>query len=269
MEVSGIVTLLTDFGLGDPYVAMMKGVILSINRDARLIDVGHQIQAGSIMQAAGFIEETFPYFPRGTVHVAVVDPTVGSDRRPIGIEAAGHLFVGPDNGIFWPVMEDHHVERIIHLTEESYFLPYITHTFHGREIFAPVAAHLSSGRDLGMMGSEMEDPARLRLPTAGRTDHSLIGRIIRIDNFGNLITNIHQSELESFLGSALPVFEIGNLTIGRLSRIYADGKAGEFIALINSSGLLEIAINQGRADRSFGVPQEEIVGIEIKVIRSV
>ena len=268
MEVSGIVTLLTDFGLGDPYVAMMKGVILSINRDARLIDVSHHIQAGSIIQAASFIKETFSYFPRGTVHVAVIDPTVGSKRRPIGLEAAGHLFVGPDNGTFWPIMEDHHAKKIIHLTEEDFFLPYITRTFHGREIFAPVAAHLSSGCDLGMMGPEMEDPVRLSLPTARRTGDSLIGRINRVDNFGNLITNIHQTELESFLGSARPKIEIGNLTIASLSQIYADGKVGEPLALINSSGLLEIALNLGRADRSVGVHPEAIVGVEIKVIRS-
>jgi hypothetical protein len=142
MKISGIITLLTDFGLSDPYVAMMKGVILSINPDARLIDISHQVRVGSILQAGGLIRETYPFLPRGTVHMVVVDPGVGSNRRLIGLEAGGHFFVGPDNGIFWPLIKDHQGARIINLIETKFFLSSVSHTFHGRDIFAPAAAHL-------------------------------------------------------------------------------------------------------------------------------
>jgi S-adenosylmethionine hydrolase len=268
MKTSGIITLVTDFGLSDPYVAMMKGVMLTINPDAHLIDISHQIRVGSILQAAGLIRETFSYFPRGTIHMAVVDPGVGSERRCIGLETEEHLFVGPDNGIFWPVIEDHKETRIVHLTKESYFLPCITRTFHGREVFAPVAAHLSMGIDLQAMGPMIEDPIELHVPMTdikGKTYH---GQVIRVDNFGNLITNIRRPELELFLKSAQPVTRVGNLTIKKLSHIYADVEEGEPLVLINSSDSLEIAVNLGRADTYVGVDPEEIIGTVVKVSRS-
>ena len=268
MKTSGIITLVTDFGLSDPYVAMMKGVILTINPDARLVDISHQIRVGSIFQAAGLIHETFSYFPRGTVHVAVVDPGVGSERRCIGLETEGHLFVGPDNGIFWPVIKDHKETRIVHLTTESYFLPHITCTFHGREVFAPVAAHLSMGIDLQMMGPMMEDPIELHVPMPKKEGETYHGQVIRVDNFGNLITNIRRPELELFLESAQPVTKIGNLTIKKLAHIYADVEEGEPLALINSSDSLEIAVNMARADRYIGVDSEEIIGTVVKVNKS-
>ncbi|NIR14345.1 MAG: SAM-dependent chlorinase/fluorinase, partial [Desulfobacterales bacterium] len=169
-----------------PYVAMMKGVILSINPGAQIVDISHQIRAGSIIQAAGLVHETFPFFPRGTVHVAVVDPGVGSERRLLGMEAGGHSFVGPDNGIFWPIIEGHKGTRIVHLTESKYFLPSISHTFHGREVFAPVAAHLSQGVSLKGMGSELSNPVKLHVPKPREGEGVLYGQITRVDNFGNL-----------------------------------------------------------------------------------
>ena len=268
MKASGIITLTTDFGLSDPYVAMMKGVILSINPDARLIDISHQIRVGAITQAAGIIRETYPFFPTGTVHVAVIDPTVGSRRRPIGLAVGGHLFVGPDNGIFWPVMEDRKDRRITHLNEGRYFLSRITHTFHGREVFAPVAAHLSLGDNLERMGPDILDPVTLAAKTASRKGKTYVGQVIRVDNFGNLITNIHREALKSFLGSARPMIKMGNLSIEGLSKIYADAKKGEPLALINSSDLLEIAINLGRADGYMGIKPEDTMGIEVKVDRT-
>ncbi len=268
MKTSGIITLLTDFGLSDPYVAMMKGVILSINPDAGLVDISHQVKVGSIIQAASIIQETFPFFPRGTVHVVVVDPTVGSDRRLIGLEAAGHLFIGPDNGIFWPVIEDHKNLKIIHLTESRYFLPHVTHTFHGREVLAPVAAHLSLGDDLEMMGPMIKDPIRLNIPVSQKKGETYYGEVIRVDNFGNLITNIHRAELDSFLGSARSVTRVGKLIIRNISNIYADAEVGKPLALINSSDLLEIAVNLGRADRYIGIDSEEIIGTAVKVNRA-
>lgn len=268
MKASGIITLTTDFGLSDPYVAMMKGVILSINPAARIVDVSHQVRAGSIIQAAGLIHETFPFYPKGTVHVAVVDPGVGSERRLMGMEAGGHFFVGPDNGVFWPLIEDYKGSEIIHLTESRYFLPSISHTFHGREVFAPVAAHLSQGVSLKRMGSKLSDPVQLHFPKPQKEGEKLYGQITRVDNFGNLITNIHRRDLESFLESFEPVIEVGDLTIKRLRPIYADAGEGEPLALINSSDWLEIAINLGRADKYVGLLSEEIIGVEVKVSKS-
>lgn len=265
MKRSGIVTLITDFGLRDHYVAMIKGVILSINPDAKLVDITHSIRAGSILHAAGLIRETFPYFPKGTVHVAVVDPGVGSERRVIGIEASGHLFVGPDNGIFWPVIEGYKAPRIVHLTRGSYFLEHITYTFHGREVFAPVAAHLSKGSNLRLMGSPIKDPVKLDSPLPRKIGEILYGQIMRIDNFGNLITNIYRKELEVFLESAKPVVTIGNLEIKELNHIYAEADKGEPLALINSSDLLEVAVNLGRASEYIGLHSEEIIGASVKV----
>jgi len=265
MQASGIITLTTDFGLSDPYVAMMKGVILTINPQAQVVDISHQVKAGSIIQAAGLVHETFSFFPKGTVHVAVVDPGVGSKRRLIGLEAHRHFFIGPDNGVFWPLMEDYKEAEIIHLTKKKYFLPSISHTFHGREVFAPVAAHLSLGVGLKRMGSKLSDPVKLHFAKPHQEGEILYGQVTRVDNFGNLISNIHRRDLESFLESFVPVIEVGDLTIKKLSPIYADVEEGEPLALINSSHWLEIAVNLGRASQYVGLPSEEIMGTEVKV----
>jgi S-adenosylmethionine hydrolase len=267
MKRSGIVTLTTDFGVVDPYLAMMKGVILSINNSARIVDINHHIMAGSIIQAAGMIRETFPFFPEGTVHVAIVDPGVGSDRRLIVLEAGGHLFVGPDNGIFWPVMAEYKKIMIVHLTEKRYFLPRITPTFHGRDVFAPVAAHLSLGVDSAKMGPVIKDPVKLSSPRPHRIDDILYGQVMRVDNFGNLITNISNEDIDIFLKKSKPIIHIGNLEIKKLDNIYSDVDKGEPLALIDSSNLLEIAVNLGRAAEYIGKDPGEIVGSVVKVSR--
>jgi S-adenosylmethionine hydrolase len=265
MKPSGIITLTTDFGLSDPYVAMMKGVILSINPSARLVDVTHQIGTGSISQAALLIRETFPYFPEGTVHLAVVDPGVGSNRRLIALHAGAHFFVGPDNGLFWPVFQDFGDAKAVHLTQPGHFLPSITETFHGREIFAPVAAHLSLGLSLESLGPSIHDLAKLTIPQPIVKEGVLCGQIIRVDNFGNLVTNIPSGDLQNFLQSGPPRIVAGKLVIRKLSRIYADCEEGEPLALINSSNLLEIAVNLGRASEYIGLKDGEIVGALVEV----
>jgi S-adenosylmethionine hydrolase len=268
MKPSGIITLTTDFGLSDPYVAMMKGVILSINPSARLVDVTHQIRTGSISQAALLIRETFPYFPKGTVHLAVVDPGVGSNRRLIALQAGAHFFVGPDNGLFWPVFRDFEGTEAVQLTQPRYFLPSITQTFHGREIFAPVAAHLSLGLSLRPLGHSVHDLTKLIIPQPHVKEGVLCGQIIRVDNFGNLVTNISSRELMDFLESSPPRIEAGRLVIRKLSRIYADCEEGAPLALINSSNLLEIAVNLGRASEYIGLKNGEIIGALVEVSKA-
>ena len=265
MDPSRIITLTTDFGLHDPYVAMMKGVILSIHSKARIIDITHQIQVGAIIHAADIVREAFAFFPKGTVHVAVIDPGVGSDRRLIGLEAGGHFFVGPDNGIFWPVIEDHKEAKIVHLIENVNFLSVVSHTFHGRDVFAPVAAYLSRGVDLEQMGPKIDDPHTLLYPSPGEKAGVLYGQTTRVDHFGNLITNIHRKDLNSFLESAHPVIEVGNLIIKKLSHTYSDVEEGESLALINSSDWLEISVHLGRASEYVGLKPEELLGTEVRV----
>jgi len=267
MTPSRIITLTTDFGLSDAYVAMMKGVILSINPSARLVDVTHQVGTGSIFQAALLIRETFPYFPEGTVHLAVVDPGVGSDRRLLALQAGAHFFVGPDNGLFWPVFRDFEGSKAVQLTQSRYFLPSITQTFHGREIFAPVAAHLSLGLSLESFGPTIEDLAKLTIPQPYIERAVLHGQIIRVDNFGNLVTNIPARELTDFLASCPPRIESGKLVIRKLSNIYADCEEGEPLALINSSNLLELAVNLGRASEYIGLKNGEILGALVEVAK--
>lgn len=269
MKCSGIITLTTDFGLSDPYVGIMKGVILSINPAARVIDVSHLIKAGSVLQAAGIIRESYTFFPKGTVHVAVVDPAVGTERRLILLETEEYLFVGPDNGIFWPIIVAHPDIKVIHLTESKYFLPNITHTFHGRDIFAPVAAHLSGGVDPSNMGPSINDPVPLKIPRPQQTGQVLSGQIIRVDHFGNLITNILQKDLDQFSGSARPFIKLGDLVIEGVSKTYADASEGETLAMIGSSGLLEIAVNLGRACDRLGLNSEDIVGMRTEITRRI
>jgi S-adenosylmethionine hydrolase len=267
MKPSGVITLTTDFGLRDPYVAMMKGVILTFHPGARLIDITHLIDPGAIAQAAGLIRDTFPFFPTGAVHVVVVDPGVGSERRPIAVAAAGHIFVGPDNGLFWPIIEAHAEARVIHMTEARYFRSPLSKTFHGRDLFAPAAAHLSLGVGLERLGATITDPVRLSLPEPRREGDSLVGQIVRIDHFGNLITNIHRSELERFLMAAPPVIEVGRKTIEGLGQAYTDVRQGELLALTDSSDYLEIAVNRGRAAEAIDLRSDLILGLEVVVKR--
>jgi S-adenosylmethionine hydrolase len=269
MNCSGIITLTTDFGLSDPYVGIMKGVILSMNPAARVIDISHLIRAGSVLQAAGIIQESYTFFPKGTVHVAVVDPEVGTERRLILLETEEYFFVGPDNGIFWPIIVAYPDTEVIHLTESKYFLPNITHTFHGRDIFAPVAAHISRGVDPRKMGHAISDPVPLKIPRPLQTKEVLSGQIIRVDHFGNLITNILQKDLDQFSGSARPVIKIGDLVIEGVCKTYADASAGETLAMIGSSGLLEIAVNLGRACDRLDLNSEDIMGMRIEVTKGI
>ncbi|MBW1667954.1 MAG: SAM-dependent chlorinase/fluorinase [Deltaproteobacteria bacterium] len=268
MKPCGIITLTTDFGLTDPYVAMMKGVILSINPLARFVDITHKIGTGSILQAGLVIQGSFSFFPEGTIHLAVVDPGVGTERRLMALSAGGHFFVGPDNGIFWPIIEENENIVAVELKEKAYFLPHVSSTFHGREILAPVAAHLSLGLGMEKIGPPLHDPVQLEIPRPFEKDGYLWGQVMLVDNFGNLITNITSKHLAKFLESSQPLVEVGNLVINRLSRTYSDLEKGKPLILINSFNLLEIAVNCARASEYVGINPEEIVGTVVKVGKS-
>lgn len=236
----------------DSYVGVMKGVILSIRRDATIVDISHQIDPGAILPAALMIRDVYKYFPKGTIHVAVVDPGVGSERRPVLIAAGGHFFVGPDNGIFQTIMEAHAEKEIIHLQNDKFFLPNPSSTFHGRDLFAPAAAHLLSGIAPLEMGAPIHDPTPLEIPIAHGRGTSLHGQVVRIDHFGNLITNIHASEMSRLADDRDLVIEVGDLSIKGVGRIYSEVPKGHVLALVGSTGFLEIAVNSGRASDRLG-----------------
>ena len=249
----GIITLLTDFGVKDPYVGIMKGVVLGLNPNAAIVDLTHQIEPGDITQAAHVIGESFSFFPPATIHVAVVDPGVGTNRKPILVKSRNHFFVGPDNGLFWPVISADSRALMVHLTNEKFFLPHISRTFHGRDIFAPVAGHLSLGTDPLIMGDSMENPMRIPDITPTRKGDTLFGRAMRIDHFGNVITNIRREDLARFLEGRQMVIRVKKESIGGVMETYADGAKGRLLALFGSTDHLEIAVNSGRADRLLNI----------------
>lgn len=258
-----IITLTTDFGERDPYVGMMKGVILSINPVARIVDITHQVPAGSIQQGGSIIKEAYTYFPLGTVHVGVIDPGVGGKRRPIVVLAGNHFFVGPDNGLLWPVMETQGHIDVIHLKEKRYWMHRISPTFHGRDIFAPVAAHLSLGVNPFLLGDRIDNPSTIALPLPCKKNSDLVGEVIRVDHFGNVITNITRGHLSPFLTSKGLTIKIGSLVLQKISTTYTDVPEGRPAALIGSSGHLEIAVNMGRATDYLG--KECVIGTKVIV----
>lgn len=240
-----IITLTTDFGLKDPYQGAMKGAILSINPGACLVDITHLVSPGNILEGAFILFEAYGFFPEGTIHVGVVDPGVGGKRMPLLIQTRRHFFIGPDNGFFSLLAEKEEVIRVINLTKKEFFLKEVSPTFHGRDIFAPVAAHLSLGADPSELGEEVKDYLRIELPRTEREGGVLKGEVIHIDSFGNLITNIRGEELKNY-GGPLEV-SLRGFNVGGVKKTYCTVEKGSPVALIGSSGFLEVAVNSGSA----------------------
>ncbi len=248
-----LITLTTDFGLSDSYVAQMKGAILTIAPDAVLVDVTHQIPAQDRGAAAAVLTDAVGAFPPGTIHLVVVDPGVGTARRAMAVEARGPedigvlRFVAPDNGVLTRVLEGRSISRAVQLTEPRFWRTSVSQTFHGRDVFGPVAAHWSLGIDVAEFGPPLDSPlVVLALPQPTRQGQSISGEVLRTDVFGNLITNIPATHLPEVDWPRLTV-EIGAQRIEGISRAYFDRPAGELVAVIGSSGLLEIAICCGSA----------------------
>ncbi|MDY6988788.1 MAG: SAM-dependent chlorinase/fluorinase [Thermodesulfobacteriota bacterium] len=252
-----IITLLTDFGLHDEYVGVMKGVVLSINSRVQLVDITHNISRHAATEAALVIKTSFGYFPKGSIHVIVVDPGVGGKRRILCLKKEGHFFVAPDNGVLSLVMEAGEAEHICAVTNEKYFLKPVSSTFHGRDILAPVAAHLSKGAPMASLGEKVgaSDVTTLKIPTPYLSSpRELVGSVMSIDHFGNLITNIDQQTLERFKGEARwadLVIRLGRFTIQGLSTSYDAVKKGAPICIMGSRNLLEIALNRQDARTYF------------------
>ena len=255
-----IITLLTDFGTRDAYVASMKGAILNLNPEAVLVDLSHEIPPQDVRAGALILAQAAPYFPPGTIDLAVVDPGVGSLRRALAACCRGHFWVGPDNGLFHLIFRQAFPLNIVALENPVYFRPQVSATFHGRDIFAPVAAHLSLGVDLSRLGPSITDPVLLDWPEPSFVPEAIRGEIIYVDHFGNLVSNVRAGELAAWRGNQAIKLQVGSLTIVELARTYFDVAPGEILALVGSHGFLEIACAMDNAARrlnaAVGLPVE-------------
>jgi S-adenosyl-L-methionine hydrolase (adenosine-forming) len=256
-----LITLLTDFGTRDAYVASMKGVILCLNPEAVLVDLTHQVPPQDIRAGALNLAAAMPYFPPDTIHLAVVDPGVGSPRRALAAHGRGCFWVGPDNGLFHLVFRQASALNIVSLENPAYFRPPVSATFHGRDIFAPVAAHLSLGVDLSRFGPPITDPILLDWPEPWFGPETIRGEIIYVDHFGNLISNVRAGELSAWLGKHNFRLKIGPVSILGLARNYTDVAPREFLALAGSHGYLEIACAMDNAARRLNAVEGLPVGI--------
>jgi S-adenosylmethionine hydrolase len=248
---SRIITLLTDFGLADHFVGVMKGVIAGIAPRARVIDISHQVEPYQLEQARFLLAQSWPWFPQGTIHIAVVDPGVGSTRRPLLVQAAGHSFIGPDNGIFSNLL-GLPGGRARELTNRKLFLKPVSATFHGRDIFAPCAAHLAAGLAPARLGPLVKDALRSTLDAPQRTGKRIwTGVVVHIDRFGNLITNLPAAEFPELATRPFSL-SVGMVTFESLTPNYAAAAPGEPLLLVGSSGNLEVACNQASAAQRLG-----------------
>lgn len=260
-----IITLTTDFGTSDAYVGTMKGVILGINPNVRVVDLTHAVPPQDIHEAAFTIYSAYRYFPKGTIHTVVVDPGVGSDRQAIVCEIDGAFFVCPDNGVLSYLLQaiDGSVEhrmKAVAIQNPGYHLPEVSNTFHGRDIFAPVAAHLSRGVPLASIGPRVENLVQLPIPIPEVSGNTITGQIVKIDRFGNAITNIS----ETVLAGEVSGYEINvqGVRLTHINRTYAESAVGEPLAIIGSFGVLEIAVNGGSAESRLGLKWGDVVEIQ-------
>ena len=263
------ITLLTDFGVRDEYVGLMKGVILSIFPSAVVVDITHQIEPQDLVQAAYTIMSSYRYFPKGTVHLVVIDPGVGGDRDIIAMKSKGHVFIAPDNGVLTLICDEGKIESIIRIDNTAFFLKSVSQTFHGRDIIAPVGAHIAKGVPLNTIGSEIGLMNILRLKDLSATISQageLVGSIVSIDRFGNLITNIDFKQLNDYARCGrdeIPQFWIGEKVVHGLSTAYINVDQQCPLAIIGSRGYLEIAVNRGSAQRYFNVDKGDMVKVTI------
>jgi S-adenosylmethionine hydrolase len=258
-----ILTLTTDFGTKDGFVGTLKGVIWSICPEAQIADISHEIAPQNVLEGALALWRAYPFFPPGTVHVAVVDPGVGTQRRPIAARLGGQFFVGPDNGLFTPMYEDARRNEwrleIVQLTNARYFLPNVSRTFHGRDIFSPVAAHLARGVSFGDLGPPVTEPVRIQLLHPQSTADGWQAHVTVIDVFGNLTTDLPAAEV---LGRGQPLFRLRGREVRGLSESYGHREAGDLIALVDSENYVEIAVVNGSAAHALGAQ----VGDPVEVV---
>ena len=262
-----IITLLTDFGLKDHYVASMKGVILDIYPYAVIVDISHDVPKYSIRTAAFILKCAYKYFPRGTIHVVVVDPGVGTQRRPIVVKTTNYYFVGPDNGVLMMAAQEDKIKEVYMIENPEFMRREISYTFHGRDIFAPTAAYLARGYSVKRVGRSVEDYIVPSFSRAKIKNRSIEGEIVHIDDFGNVITNISANDLKLLdveIGEKVLVEIGGNELKLRLVKSFGYAEKGEMVLIIDSGNLLEISINLGNAAEELKVDIGDQVCIKLR-----
>ena len=260
-----LITLTTDFGLNDHFVGTMKGVILDIVPEAEIVDVCHAVQAFDVLDGALTIAQAYSYFPNGTVHMVIVDPGVGTSRRPILLSTGRHYFVAPDNGVLSLVYGREERLQVRHINAEHYYRQPVSNTFHARDIFAPVAAFLAKGVEIAKFGEEITDFVRFNAPKPKPVDaQTLRGVILKVDRFGNMVTNFTPQDVPALFQPAPPAFKIlvGKREITELHANYAEGAPNEVFGILGSMGYLEIAANRAAAAQIVGSGK----GGEVKII---
>lgn len=254
-----IITLTTDFGTKDPYVAAMKGVILRINPEINIVDLTHEISPQNILEANLFLANSCPYFPEGTIHIVVVDPGVGSKREPIVVSAGNQVFVCPDNGILTLISKKLQIKEARVIKNKTFMLKNISSTFHGRDIFAPAAAYLASGKKIEDVGEKSDKIVMMDIPQTKLENDRITGEIIHIDRFGNLISNI---DLNLFKKGKKYEILIKDKRLSEINLAYGEKNKNELLALIGSSDLLEISLNQGNAANVLGISIGEKISVK-------
>ena len=254
-----VVALLSDFGSRDHYVGAMKGVILGICPDVTLVDITHDIPTHDVLTAGLELAAAYHYFPTGTVFLVVIDPGVGSERRGMAVDTGDYRFVAPDNGVLTAVLQDSPPKKVVELTERRYARPTVSRTFEGRDRFAPAAAWVAKGVQFSALGRSLTDYHMLDLPVAKLDGDRLVGQVLRIDHFGNLVSNIDRKAFERIAQSGSIQIEVGSHAIGRLVETYADIGDDEVCALFGSTDHLEFAANSTSAVERLGVARETSV----------
>ena len=258
-----VVTLLTDFGERDGFVGILRGVMLGICPRAQVVDLTHDIAPQDVIAGALVLASAVGYFPKGTIHLAVVDPGVGTERRALLIDTDDFVLVGPDNGLLSLAAARSRVRRVVHLDRKEYFLPELSRTFHARDVFAPVAAHCAAGVAPTELGATVEAFERVAIAQARRLDDGFEAQVIHIDRFGNLVCNVERGDLGDFRGSGVST-SIGGVVIPELSPHYAAVREGKPLALWNSWGRLEIAVRNGSAARQLRARNGDRVQVKLR-----
>ena len=259
-----VITLTTDYGTNDHLVGVLKGVILRILPNASIVDINHHVVPFDVLDGALTIAAAYRYFPARTVHMVVVDPGVGTARRPILVNADQFYFVAPDNGVLSLIYERESAVSVRHITSEHYFLNPVSNTFHGRDIFAPVAAWMAKTYQTEAMGEEISDYVKFALPRPKAAGTAKKGLVLRVDSFGNLVTNFTAEDLPQGAGAEGKIkLQVAGKPVEKWAQTFAQGAAGEPVALVGSSGFVEIAVNKGQAARVLGANRGAEVILEI------
>lgn len=258
MKIKKIITLLTDFGLQDPFVGIMKGVMLNINPKIHIVDITHNIRSYDVFEGALTLFQSYSFFPKGTIHIAVVDPGVGSDRKKLIIKTNSYFFIVPDNGIVSFIADREDVD-VYEIYNEKYFLKHISNTFHGRDIFAPVGAFLSKGVNQKKIGRSINEFKRFYIPKIQINKKRGVATVIHIDKFGNIITNIDKSYIDN-----IECLYVKKRTIDKIKSFYEEGADGEIFAILGSTNYLEISINRENISEKMKIIKGDKIYFDLK-----